>query len=279
MLRALLLICFTCLTACSPPEDSPPVAAQTAVVEVSATTENRKPDEQRTITIAADPWCPHNCTAGAQREGYMIEIAREAFALARLEVEYINVSWARALELADEGYIDAVVGAFTRDSTGFVYPEEAIGYARTALFTHIESDWTYQGIESLRQQTLVTINGYSYSSELDAYIDKHKDNPERVWILSGPSPLDRAIEMLEHDRSDVLPEDLDVMQWTLRQLGKQDSLRMVAKLERLPVYVAFSEVHPQSEELATLLTEGVRKLRQSGRLDEILARYNVSWSD
>ncbi|WP_286220966.1 substrate-binding periplasmic protein [Marinobacter apostichopi] len=209
----------------------------------------------------------------------MIEIAREAFALARLEVEYVNMSWARALELADEGYIDAVVGAFTRDSTGFVYPEEAIGYARTALFTHIESDWTYQGIESLRQQTLVTINGYSYSSELDAYIDKHRDNPERVWILSGPSPLNRAIEMLEHDRSDVLPEDLDVMQWTLGQLGKQDSLRMVAKLERLPVYIAFSEARPQSEEYATLLTEGVRKLRQSGRLDEILARYNVSWSD
>ncbi len=209
----------------------------------------------------------------------MIEIAREAFALARLEVEYINTSWARALELADEGYVDAVVGAFARDATEFVYPEEAIGYARIALFAHVESDWSYQGIESLSEQTLVTINGYSYSSELDAYIEEHKDNPERVWILSGLSPLDRAIELLEQERSDVLPEDLDVMQWTLRQLGKQDSVRMVVKLERLPVYIAFSKVHPQSEEFATLLTEGVRKLKQSGRLDEILASYNVSWSD
>ncbi|WP_236744558.1 type 2 periplasmic-binding domain-containing protein [Marinobacter similis] len=144
MLNALLLIALAFLAACSPPEDSSPIVTQTPVVEVSVTTEIRQPEAQRTITIAADPWCPHNCTAGSEREGYMIEIAREAFALAQLDVEYTNVSWARALELADEGYIDAVVGAFTRDARGFVYPEEAIGYARTALFTHVESDWSYQ---------------------------------------------------------------------------------------------------------------------------------------
>lgn len=209
----------------------------------------------------------------------MIEIAREAFALAQLEVKYTNISWARALEHADEGHIDAVVGAFTSDTPHLVYPNEAIGYARTALFTSAESDWTYQGIESLRQQTLVAINGYSYSSTLDAYIETHLDDPERVWILSGPSPLDRAIELLEHNRSDVLPEDVSVMRWTLEHLDKQDSLRMVGQLERVPVYIAFSEANPQSEELASLLSEGVRKLRQNGRLDEILARYNVSWSD
>lgn len=255
------------------------MAPETSMVAPAQASQDTPADQRRTIAIAADLWCPHNCAAGSKREGYMIEIAREAFALARLEVEYTNVSWARALELADQGYIDGVVGAFSRDSAGFVYPEEAIGYARTALFTHADSDWTYEGINSLGQKKLVTINGYSYSTELDAYIDKHKKNPKRVWILSGPAPLTRAIELLEHDRSDVLPEDLDVMHWTLGQLGKHDRLRMVGQLERLPVYIAFSEANPQSEDFATLLTEGVRKLRKSGRLDEILASYNVSWSD
>lgn len=235
--------------------------------------------DRRTITIAADPWCPHNCRAGAQREGYMIDIAREAFALARLEVEYDNVSWARALELADDGYIDAVVGAFTRPEDGFVYPDEAIGYARTALYTSLDSDWTYDGVESLTDHTLVTINGYSYAPSLDAYIEQHRDDPQRVWILSGPSPLDRAIELLEQDRSDVLPEDLHVMRWTLEHLDKKGTLRKVVQFKPVPVYVAFSETNPQSAELATLFSEGVRKLRRSGRLDEILARYGVSWSD
>lgn len=279
MLNALLVASLFFLAACSPPEDSSPAVPQETVIDASATLEKRLPEVQRTIAIAADPWCPHNCIAGSQREGYMIEIAREAFALAKLEVEYTNISWARALEHAGEGHIDAVVGAFISDAPHLVYPSEAIGYARTALFTSAGSDWTYRGIESLRRQTLVAINGYSYSSELDAYIKTHLDNPERVWILSGPSPLDRAIELLEHNRSDVLPEDVAVMRWTLEHLDKQDSLRMAGRLERMPVYIAFSDANPQSAELANLLSEGVRKLRKSGRLDEILARYNVSWSD
>lgn len=235
--------------------------------------------DRRTITIAADPWCPHNCRAGAVREGYMIEIAREAFALARLEVEYDNVSWARALELAGDGYIDAVVGAFTRPEDGFVYPDEAIGYARTALYTNPESDWRYDGIESLTDHTLVTINGYAYAPSLDAYIEQHRDDPQRIWILSGPSPLDRAIELLEQNRSDVLPEDLHVMRWTLKHLGKEGSLRKVGQFKPVPVYVAFSDSNPQAEEFATLFSEGVRKLKGSGRLDQILQRYGVSWSD
>lgn len=282
MLRALLLSCLAYLTACSPSEDPPGVAVETtAVTATLSSASNSTPSsaDSRTITIAADPWCPHNCRAGARHEGYMIDIAREAFALALLEVEYSNVSWARALELADDGYIDAVVGAFTRPEDGFVYPQEAIGYARTALYTNPESDWTYDGIDSLTDHTLVAINGYSYSPALDDYIAKNQHDPERVWILSGPEPLTRAIEMLAHDRSDVLPEDLDVMRWTLERLGKTDSLRVVGRLQRVPVFIAFSEANPQSEELATLFSEGVRKLRRSGRLDEILDRYGVSWSD
>lgn len=279
MLKAFLLVLTAFLPACSPPDDPPPVTPETAVAEAAAASPGRAPAAQRTITIAADPWCPHNCDAGAEQEGYMIEIAREAFALAKLDIEYVNMSWARALQQTDAGYINAVVGAFTGDAPHFIFPDEAIGYARTALFTHTDNAWAYRGVESLSEQKLVAINGYSYSVELDTYIEAHKDDPARVWILSGPAPLERAIELLEQHRSDILPEDLDVMRWTLEHRGEPSSLRMAAVMERLPVYIAFSPANPQSEELAALLTQGVRKLKASGRLSHILARYGVSWSD
>ncbi len=53
-----------------------------------------------------------------------------------------------------------------------------------------------------------------------------------------------------------------------RHLAKYDAESLAPELPFLPDGV-----------LATLVTEGVRKLKQSGRLDEILAGYNVSWSD
>lgn len=279
MLRAFLLGTLALLAACSPPEDPPSVVPESAFSEPVLPQKDAKPEQQNRITIAADPWCPHNCEAGSEREGYMVEIAKEAFAMARLEVRYINMSWARALQQADDGHIDAVVGAFIGDAPDFVFPDEAIGYAGTALYTNTESHWTYQGVDSLKYQKLLAINGYSYSPKLDAYIEQHQDDPDRVWIISGPSPLDRAIEILEQGRSDVLLEDRYVMQWTLEQLGQQVNLRLVSRLPEAPIYIAFSPANSRSPELAALLTDGVRKLRESGRLNEILAGYGLSWSD
>ncbi|WP_312846269.1 substrate-binding periplasmic protein [Marinobacter arenosus] len=252
---------------------------ETEFSEPAVFPESAEREQWRTITIAADPWCPHNCEAGSEQEGYMIEIAREAFAPARLEIRYVNMSWARALAQAEAGYVDAVVGAYIGDAPNFVFPDEAIGEARTVLFAHAHSDWTYRDIDSLKQLKLIAINGYSYSPDLDAYIERHKDDPERVWIISGPSPLNRAIELLEQERTDVLPEDLRVMQWTLAHMDSPPTLRQVGQLEKMPAYIAFSPANPDSPDLAAMLTEGVRNLRNTGRLQEILSRYGLSWPD
>lgn len=209
----------------------------------------------------------------------MIEIAREAFALANLDMEYVNMSWARALQQVSEGHVDAVVGALTGDAPDFIFPDEPTGYSQTTLYTHPDSSWTWQGVESLRQQTLLAINGYSYSPELNAYIQANQDNPEQVWIISGPSPLDRAIELLEQGRSDVFPEDRHVMALALSHQSRTIPLRVAGQFHKTPVYIAFSPVNPASSELASILSQGTLRLRESGRLEQILARYGLSWSD
>lgn len=293
MARILFCCLALFLAACSEPEDPPvpvmEVAAETATgLEPESGPESEPepepepepaPRSPRTITIAADPWCPHNCEAGTDHEGYMIDITREAFARAGIEVEYVNMSWARALQLAREGHMDAVVGALPADAPDFVFPEEAIGHTTIALYTHPDSDWQYAGVESLAGVILLAINGYAYSPELDAYITRNQDDPERVWILSGPAPLGRAIELLYKRRSDVFPEDRFVMAWELAQGGDTRTLRLAAVLHQSPLYVAFSPARDESLRLATLLSEGTRALQASGRAEQILGRYGLSWSD
>ena len=209
----------------------------------------------------------------------MIDIAREAFGLAGIDVEYVNMSWARALQQARDGYIDAVVGALPGDAPDFVFPEAAIGYSKIALYTHPDNNWQYSGIDSLTQFTLLAINGYAYSPELDSYIARNQDNPEKVWVLSGPAPLSRAIELLHQHRSDIFPEDRYVMQWQLEKDGSAESLRMATVIHESPLYVAFSPVGTDSLELAALLSEGAKALQSTGRVAEILTRYGLSWSD
>jgi len=279
MAKTLVLFIIVVLAACSQPEDPPTLVPETAAKATEPAPPLLATPPRQTVVIAADPWCPHNCKAGSDHEGYMIDIAREAFGLAGIDVEYVNMSWARALRLARDGYVDAVVGALPGDAPDFVFPEAAIGFSTIALYTHPDNNWQYNGIGSLSEFTLLAINGYAYSPELDSYIASNQDNPERVWVLSGPAPLSRAIELLHQQRSDVFPEDRYVMQWQLEHFNGAASLRMAAVIHDSPLYVAFSPVGSDSPRLAALLSEGARILQSTGRVKEIMARYGVAWSD
>jgi len=272
MPRAILIALFISLAGCSPPEEQP-VSDPAQITHSSDKTQPESRDEF-TIVIAADPWCPHNCVAGSAREGYAIDMAREVFAVAGYEIEYINVSWARALQLAREGRIDAIAGAFKGDAPDFIFPQEASGISRTHLYTNAESQWEYQGIASLKGQTLLAINGYFYSPELDGYIARNLDDPSRVWILSGPAPLDRAIRLLEQHRTDVFVEDEFVMNWASQTQGNVPP-RNAGEIYEGPIFIAFSPANPKAAELAQVLSDGTRELRQSGRLSEILASYGL----
>ncbi|WP_144777747.1 substrate-binding periplasmic protein [Marinobacter maritimus] len=273
MPRAILIALFISLAGCSPPEEQPvSYPAQTTHPSDKTRPASRS---EFTIVIAADPWCPHNCVAGAAREGYTIDTAREVFAAAGYEVEYLNVSWARAIQLAKEGRIDAITGAFTGGAPGFVFPREAIGVSRTSLYTNAASHWVYQGIESLKGQTLLAINGYFYSPELGAYIERNLDDQNRVWILSGPAPLNRAVSLLERHRTDVFVEDEFVMNWALETRSDLTPPRNAGEIYEAPIFIAFSPANPKAAELAQVLSDGTRELRQSGRLSEILASYGL----
>ncbi|AHI30617.1 MULTISPECIES: substrate-binding periplasmic protein [Marinobacter] len=282
---AVALLTVLLLHGCSPPPDeespSSDVDTQTPTNEaLSAALSNTTP-RPRTIVIASDPWCPHNCEAGSDREGYMVDIAREVLGEAGYTVEYVNVSWARALQLTREGQLDAVVGAFTTDAPDFVFPDTPQGRSAIALFTHPDNRWVYDGLASLHNQKLLVINGYSYTDELDQYIEEHQANPERIWVIAGPSPLDRAIYLLDQHRTDIFAEDIYVMAWW--EMNNNDTVpapRQAGLVDEIDAFVAFSPVREDAKELAKLLTEGTRQLMDSGRVQQILDQYGLSlWTE
>lgn len=270
------------VSACSPAEDPPDASTENAVIlsEPATPVTRTEPTPSRTLVIAADPWCPYNCAVDSDYEGYMVDIAREIFEAEGYRVEYVNISWARALQLTREGHLDAVVGAFVTDAPDFVFPDVPQGRSRIAFFTHGENDWNFQGLDSLKNQTLLAINGYSYTEELDRYIQDHRGNQERVWILSGPAPLDRAIQLLNQRRTDVFVEDHDVMVWALKNHATLiPHPREAGRFAETEAYVAFSPARPDARELARVLTEGTLRLRKSGRIDQIMANYGLSYQD
>lgn len=274
-----VLMLSVLLMACSP-QDPPPdsdtgeTATDTAAAPDSPAA--RASASRPVITLGADPWCPHNCLAGAEPEGYLLDIAREVFEATGYQVEYLNVSWARALQMARDGLLDAVVGAFVTDAPDFVFPQEPQGRSEIAFYTPADSQWVYEGLGSLEDQTLLAINGYSYSEELDRYITRHNAEPTQVWMLSGPSPLNRAINLLDQRRADVYPEDVYVMTWAQNANPDIAPLRQGGVLHQDDTFIAFSPAKAESAELAELLSRGTARLRETGRMQAILADYGLS---
>lgn len=277
MPKSLLLILALLMAACSPDETPEPI--QNESKESAGNYQPAPhPDEQR-IILAADPWCPHNCQAGAPKEGYMVDIAREIFSESGFELEYRNYGWARSLSLAQENLIDGVIGALKGDAPDFVFPDRSMGTASIGLYTHPESPWQYQGVESLNGKTLLVINGYSYSPELDRYIEEYINDPERVWVISGAAPLGRALRLLAQERTDAFAEDQSVMNWFLQEHAGYTTPRLAGIAHQAPVYIAFAAKNPRAEELARLLDEGLARLAETGRLNAIKASYGLSTSD
>ncbi|MFN2360185.1 MAG: substrate-binding periplasmic protein [Marinobacter sp.] len=280
-LVCIVLVVFL-FSGCSPPDSAPPaaVAGTSGDTQPSASIIDRQ-SEPGTIVIAADPWCPHNCEAGADHEGYMVDLAREILVESGYTVKYINVTWARALQMTREGQLDAVVGAFRTDAPDFVFPAMAQGYSSIALYAHPDNSWIFNGLESLHDQQLLVINGYSYTPELDRYIEQNQADQERVWVISGPSPLSRAIELLEQDRTDIFVEDTYVMDWWAGNAGRLASQpRQAGLVSESEAFVAFSPAREDAGKLAELLSEGTRQRLADGRLQKILDTYGLRlWTE
>ncbi|GGB41443.1 hypothetical protein GCM10011316_11740 [Roseibium aquae] len=226
------------------------------------------------LVIAADPWCPFNCEPGSDKPGYMVEIAREVFEPLGYTVTYEQVNWARALVETREGKYAAVFGASIGDADDFVFPKEAQGKAGNAIFVAAGSDWSFSKPEDLSGKTIGLIRDYDYG-DLGTQIETHGE----ASFAGGDDALETNIKKLLAGRLDALVEEASVFNYSADQMGVSDQVRLEGESEYDPVYIAFSPARPESGKLAEELDAGMKALRSSGKLGEILSKYGLKdWS-
>lgn len=239
-----------------------------------------------TVTIAADEWCPYNCAPASEHPGFMIEIARQAFKKHNIDVEYKILPWSRAVSATRKNKYTAIVGATSGDAPDFVFPVYAQGLSIMGFYTHKQSSWTYKNMYSLSDVTLGAISDYSYSDEVDAYIETHKKDRRLVQLVSGEKALELNVKKLRNKRVDAVIEDINVLGNFLTETDQESALREAGILdyrrgykEQL-LYVAFSPKHPKAREYARILGDETRLMRESGQLQKILDDYGLQdWKE
>jgi polar amino acid transport system substrate-binding protein len=234
------------------------------------------PARAETITLVADEWCPYNCAPGDAQPGFLIEIARRVFEPAGFGVDYKIVPWARAIRDARAGRYTAIVGAIRSEVPDFVFPEGAAFPSGTHAFVRSGSDWRYAGHESLDGVSVGVILDYSYGDETDRYLQRHRANEKQVQVATGADALEKNIAKLLQGRVAVLLENPAVMQFFLARSARKDVVVPAGVLEDTEVSIAFAPGEAHARDHAAVLSEGVRRLRASGELAEILGRYGVT---
>ena len=234
-----------------------------------------EPLEPRVVTLAADPFCPYNCSPDAQKPGFAVELAQAAFKTAEMRVDYITAPWPRAITEARLGRADGVIAALVEDAPDFTFPSTAIGVQAMGFLIRRGDPWRFEGLDSLRDRRVGLIDRYSYGAEADAFFAKGEGL--RFERIAGEGGLALNIEKLARDRLDVVVDDRAVLRWAMVDAGAASLAFEVAPgaLIEAPVFIAFTPSR-RGRVLAAAFDRGMALIEESGEAATIRSRYGLA---
>lgn len=235
--------------------------------------------KQETITIVADTWCPYNCDPKSPNQGFMVDIAKQAFAKHNIAVEYSVMPWTRAIEETRNGQHSAIVGSAIDDAPDFVFPTIPQGISHNNFYVKKGNPWRYTGIDSLKSVVLGVIADYSYNDELNDYLKKYKLNPTYVEMMSGDNALGINLSRLERGKLGAVIESKYVMEYYLSKhhmAGRIEEAGTLPSSEKDRIFIAFSPKNKHlSQKYADILSQEMANMR-AGELKKILDTYGLN---
>lgn len=227
------------------------------------------------IRVAREDWCPYTCTNESENHGFVLEIVEHIYKDAGHKLEYTSIPWPRASKEMKAGRQDMVLATSPYEFPEGIFPQEEIGVYYNYFFTKKETDWHYQNLDSLNRVNIGGVKGYNYL-DIMPFISKNS-HTDKVQLLTGSHPTERNIKKLLSNRIDVLIEDINVALYNAYKLGVHDKIKISGKEGKgIKLYIAFSPVNKNAKSYAKIFDEGIRKLRKSGKLKEILSKYKLT---
>lgn len=226
-----------------------------------------------TVILSADHWCPHTCDPASGRSGYMIDVAREAFALAGIKTVYQIKPWATSLEEIRSGLADGLVGTLATEVPDLPHNHLALGRQANAFVVRIDDALLFTGLDSLIGRRIGTVRNYSYSTTIDAWLAGHA---AQVVPQPGNHAAAANLGKLLDGQVDVVVDDEAVLRDAVILAGKTAKIRVAGRLSGGNLHVAFSPLRQRDLDLAAILDDGIDKLRRNGRLGDILASYGLA---
>lgn len=228
------------------------------------------------VQLVVNEWCPQHCSHG-ELKGYVIEIVEQAFKEEGVPFEITYQPWIRALRDVEKGRKDGVLTPTVPGFPQFLYHEEAVGFQEYCFYAARSSPWRFHKNSDLVGQRVAFLDE-SGLGELEAYMT---ENSQHIAITRFASDdynyVDRIFQFLMMGRTDLVIITSDVYEFSLKNKVIPNAFRNAGCLGKEKMAVGLSKAdEKRSLLIGKALDRGIRKLRHTGQLKEILKKYGLA---
>ncbi|GBC59397.1 hypothetical protein DENIS_0336 [Desulfonema ishimotonii] len=241
------------------------------------------PSNAETININFDDWCPYCCSdaenpkiPNTEKPGYQLEIINRIFRQKGYDIKYNSLPWARAVKEASKGRLDALLSPSKSEAPDLIFPEEEIGILGWCFYTGKKNSWNYKGVASLKQVRLGFLHGNNFDGEVQAYIEKNRDDHMLIHPEFGTDWIEKNFNRLAMGRITAVLDEPFTLDYFIKTNNLNNQFRKAGCLEGQKMYIAFSPKNPMAEKYAEMFDYEIRELRKSGAFEKILSAYGLS---
>ncbi len=230
------------------------------------------------LRLVGDNWCPYNCDPHQGQSGYIVDLLAKALG-GHYQIDYALMPWTRALQAVDRGERDVLLST-TPGTTPNLLLSQPLGIDRTCFFVPAASKWQYKVATDLAQQRIGVIQDYKYDNNgpIDALISRYrKSRDPRVELAVGDDALGSNFRKLLAGRMDVVLENEMVGAYTIHNLRLGTAIKSAGcdQVGIGTVHVAMSPKSPHATAVLQQIDAGVRQLRESRVLPQVLQSYGM----
>lgn len=233
----------------------------------------------RTLILCCNEWWPYAGKAGAEREGFAVDLVRAALARMGYRLEYRTRPWARCVQEMRERRVDGVLAAYRIPGRDWLYGEVPLGLGPTGdvdfvVLRRKGTGWRYRGLESLRSAKLAVVEGYHYPEPIEGRL--YRGRREGLVVVSGEDPTVRLLRAVASGRVDATVENRAVLQAALAESPElRDRLEEAGSLPGWKVYVQLRPDLPGARGLLRELDRALLEVYRSPEFPRILSRYGL----
>lgn len=231
--------------------------------------------QQKPVRLIADDWCPQHCESGHAEKGYVVDIVSQALALEGIPYTLQYMPWARAMNMVTRGDADGLLTPTVPGFPQFLYHEKAVGFQQYCFYVDAESRWKYNRFTDLNGKRLAYLKDSGFGP-LEDYLKVNKSIITTTEMTGDKDFAKRLFAFLGLKRADAVIVTTDVFEFGQAQGDIAKGFKRAGCLAQEKMAVGLSPANAErSGAIGSALDRGIAKLRRSGALKQILARYGM----